>query len=77
MLKLESIQGAVTSYHVIFAGKKNIGSIYMEEDGVFVYAPNSDQGYFNSYSLDLISTELKKLNKLSLDEIFRLYHPLK
>ena len=77
MLKLESIQGAVTAYHVIFAGKKNIGSIYMEEDGIFVYAPNSDGGYFTSYALDLISTELKKLNKLSLDEIFRLYHPLK
>ena len=77
MLKLEPIQESVTSYHVIFAGKKNIGSIYMEEDGIFVYAPNSDGGYFTSYALDLISTELKKLNKLSLDEIFRLYHPLK
>jgi 6-phosphogluconolactonase (cycloisomerase 2 family) len=77
MLKLESIQEAVTSYQVIFAGKKNIGTIYMEEDGLFVYAPNSDQGHFTSYVLDIISTELKKLNKLSLDEIFRLYHPLK
>ena len=77
MLKLESIQGAVTSYHVVFADKKNIGRIYMEENSLFVYAPNSDQGYFNSYVLDLISTELKILNKLSLDEIFRLYHPLK
>ena len=77
MIKLESIQGAVTSYHVIYAGKKNIGKIHMEEDGIFVYTPNSDQGHFSSYALDLISTELKKLNKLSLDEIFRLYHPIK
>ena len=77
MIKLEPIEGKKSTYNVIFAGKKNIGSIYMEEDGIFVYAPNSDQGHFNSYTLDLISTELKKLNKLSLDEIFRLYHPLK
>ena len=77
MIKLEPIEGKNPTYNVIFAGKKNIGSIYMEEDGIFVYAPNSDQGHFNSYTLDLISTELKKLNKLSLDEIFRIYQPFK
>jgi hypothetical protein len=45
----------------------------MEDDGDFVYMP-SEQGYFSSFTLDLISAKLKEMNKLSLDEIFRRYN---
>jgi hypothetical protein len=76
MLKLEPIEGKKTVYNVIYSNKKSIGTVYMEDDGSFVYMP-SDQGYFTSITLDLISNQLKKMNKLSLDEIFRIYQPFK
>ena len=73
MLELLPIPERSSVYNVVYAKKKSIGTVYMEDDGDFVYMP-SEQGYFNSATLDAISAKLKQMNKLSLDEIFRRYN---
>ena len=50
---------------------RDIGYIYMEVDGYWVFMPKTGQGHWDSYSLRAIADKLDELNKPWDDKIKR------
>ena len=64
LLKTESN----SRYEVYFNGQ-HLGYFYLEIDGLYVFIPKSDIGYWNEFSLRMIVDKLEELNKQHNDRI--------
>jgi len=61
-LKLNYINDVLIE--VYYTNNKKIGNFVMLEDGYYYYEPLKNSGVFSTFTLDLISKELKEINEV-------------